>query len=106
MGSISTILKKMFGSKAERDMKQIKPLLDKILSIYPSIDKLSDDELREATLKIKKTISDYVAEERAKKRELREKLEDINISAEEKEQLASEVDKLTNKINDNQCCQN
>ena len=56
MGSISTILKKMFGSKAERDMKQIKPLLDKILSIYPSIDKLSDDELREATLKIKKTI--------------------------------------------------
>ena len=100
MGSISTILKKMFGSKAERDMKQIKPLLDKILSIYPSIDKLSDDELREATLKIKKTISDYVAEERAKKRELREKLEDINISAEEKEQLASEVDKLTKKIDE------
>jgi preprotein translocase subunit SecA len=100
MGSISIILKKMFGSKAERDMKQIKPILDKILAIYPSIDKLSDDELREATRKVKDTIADYVAEDRAKKKELREKLEDINISAEEKEQLASEVDKLAKKIDE------
>lgn len=100
MGSISTLLKKMFGSKAERDMKLIKPILDKILAIYPSIDKLSDDQLREATLKIKKTIADYVADERAKKKELREKLEDINIAAEEKEQLASDVDKLAKKIDE------
>lgn len=81
-------------------MKQIKPILDKILAIYPSIDKLSDDELREATRKVKDTIADYVAEDRAKKKELREKLEDINISAEEKEQLASEVDKLAKKIDE------
>ena len=44
--SVTDIFKKVFGSKADRDMKQLKPILNKILAAYDSIDKLSDDELR------------------------------------------------------------
>ena len=36
----------IFGSKSDRDMKQIKPILEKVLAAYPAIDKLSNDELR------------------------------------------------------------
>ena len=31
MASFSGILKKMFGSKAERDLKQLQPILNKVL---------------------------------------------------------------------------
>ena len=44
--SLTSIIGKMFGSKADRDLKSVKPILEKILAIYPEIDKLGDDELR------------------------------------------------------------
>ena len=44
--AIGDVLKKIFGSKSDRDMKAVKPVLDQILKIYPEIDKLSNDELR------------------------------------------------------------
>ncbi len=98
MGTFLQLLKKILGSKEERDMKQIKPILDKILAVYPQIDALSHDQLREAAQKIKQRIADYVQKERDEKRELRAKLEDMNISPEEKEEIASKVDKLAKKI--------
>ena len=41
------IIKKVFGTKSDRDMKQVKPILDKVTcSLKRSIDKLSSaDEL-------------------------------------------------------------
>ena len=98
MGTFLQLLKKILGSKEERDMKQIKPILDKILAVYPQIDALSHDQLREASQKIKQRIADYVQKERDEKRELRAKLEDRNSSPEEKEEIASKVDKLAKKI--------
>ena len=98
MGTFLQLLKKILGSKEERDMKQIKPILDKILAVYPQIDALSHDQLREASQKIKQRIADYVQKERDATRELRAKLEDMNISPEEKEEIASKVDKLAKKI--------
>ena len=98
MGTFLQLLKKILGSKEERDMKQIKPILDKILAVYPQIDALSHDQLREASQKIKQRIAAYVQKERDEKRELRAKLEDMNISPEEKEEIASKVDKLAKKI--------
>ena len=47
--AISDILKKLFGSKADRDMKEVKPVLDQVLAAYETIDKLSNDALRART---------------------------------------------------------
>lgn len=52
MGTFLQLLKKILGSKEERDMKQIKPILDKILAVYPQIDALSHDQLREASRRL------------------------------------------------------
>lgn len=87
------IIKKVFGSKSERDMKQVKPILEKVLAVYKDIDKLSNDELRARTEELKKKIRER--EEPFEKRiaEIKEHLEsDIPVS--EKEKLATESDKL------------
>lgn len=100
MASFSGIVKKLFGSKADRDLKQIQPILDKTLEAYKRIDLLSDDELREETVRIKKIISDRIAADEAKKKELRGQLDDLTLSPDEKERIATEVDKLTKKIDE------
>lgn len=100
MASFSSVLKKVFGSKEERDLKQVKPILNKVLVEYERVDKLSDDELREETSKLKKIIADRIAQDELKRNELRAKLEDMDISAGEKEKFASEVDSLKKKINE------
>lgn len=87
------IIKKVFGSKSERDMKQVRPILEKVLAAYKDIDKLSNDELRARTEELKKKIRGR--EEPFEKRiaEIKEHLEsDIPVS--EKEKLATESDKL------------
>lgn len=87
------IIKKVFGSKSERDMKQVRPILEKVLAAYKDIDKLSNDELRARTEELKKKIR--AREEPFEKRiaEIKEHLEsDIPVS--EKEKLATESDKL------------
>ena len=100
MASINGFLKKIFGSKAERDMKQIKPILDKVLAAYERIDKLSDDGLRAESERIKGVIQSRIAADEEQKKALRAQLEDVNIAVEKKEALATEVDKLTKKIDD------
>ena len=97
--ALADILKKVFGSKSDRDMKQVKPMLDKVLAAYPGIDALSDDELRarSAALRAKifaveKPFEDRIAEIKA------ELEKDIPVS--EKEALATESDKLVKDEDD------
>ena len=94
----SDLLKKMFGSKADRDLKEIRPILNKALEAYGRIDKMSDDQLREEAQRIKKVIADRIAADEARKKEFRSQLEDMTLAPEQKERIATEVDKLTKKI--------
>ncbi|MBR4094862.1 MAG: preprotein translocase subunit SecA [Bacteroidales bacterium] len=100
MVSFSGFLKKMFGSKADRDMKAIQPILTKILAAYEKIDKLSDDDLRAEAQRIKGVIADRISANEKKKKGLRQQLEDMSITADEKEKLATEVDNLAKKIDE------
>ena len=91
--AISDILKKLFGSKADRDMKEVKPVLDQVLAAYETIDKLSNDDLRARTEELKAKLRDCEAPFENRIAEIRVELEkDIPISR--KEQLATESDKL------------
>ncbi len=91
--SVAGVIKKLFGSKAERDMKAIKPILNKVLAEYEIIDKLSDDDLRAKTEELKKKLRDCEAPFEARIEEIKKTMEgDIAIS--EKEKLATEADKL------------
>jgi len=100
MASVINIIGKIFGSKADRDLKQLTPNVDKILREYERIDKLDHDELRLETEKIRQVIRDHIEEDEKAKVALREQLEDVEIEVEKKEALATEVDKLTKKIDE------
>ena len=100
MASFSNILKKLFGSKAERDLKQITPILNLVLQSYKEIDALTDDQLRDASAELKNIIYKRIQADEERKKELRAQLDDINIAPEKKEALATEVDKLRDKIDE------
>lgn len=101
MALFSSLFKTIFGTKADKDVKALQPYLDKIKEQYERIDTLSNDALRAETEKIKGVIKSYIAENEDKKKALRAKLDNLDISADEKEKVATEVDKLT-KIIDSQ----
>ncbi|MBQ6184519.1 MAG: preprotein translocase subunit SecA [Bacteroidales bacterium] len=91
--AISGLLKKVFGSKSDRDMKLVKPVLDKVLAAYPSIDKLSNDELRARSAELKAKLRECEAPFEKRIEEIKAKLEE-DIPVSEKEALATESDKL------------
>lgn len=91
--AIASILKKVFGSKADRDLKQIRPILNKVLEAYVPIDKLSNDELRAKTEELKARLRDCEAPFEKRIAEIKAKL-DEDIPVHEKEDLATESDKL------------
>ena len=91
--AIASILKKVFGSKADRDLKQIRPILNKVLEAYGPIDKLTNDELRAKTEELKARLRDCEAPFEKRIAEIKAKMEE-DIPVHEKESLATESDKL------------
>ena len=51
-------LKKLLGTKSEKDIKQIQPLVDKTKSIYSTLSTISNEELRARVVAMKKKIKD------------------------------------------------
>lgn len=89
----SNLLSKLFGgTKSERDIKAIKPIIDKIELVLPTIQALSHDELRQRTLDIRAEIFQYVAEETAQIADLKASIEAQEI--EEREKNYAAIDKL------------
>lgn len=52
------IFKKLFGTKSERDIKAIQPYIAKINKAFEKLSLLSNDELREKTVELKKVIAE------------------------------------------------
>ena len=80
MGSFLSLLKRVFGSKEDRDLKQIKPILANVLKEYERVNTLSNDELRAETEKVKQIIKEKIAADSARREELKRLLEDVNVS--------------------------
>ena len=83
----------MFGSKADRDYKAVKPILDKVLAVYPEIDSLSDDDLRAHSAALRQKVRDVEAPFEKRIAEIKDEL-NKDIPVEQKEALAGESDKL------------
>ena len=94
--SVADLFKKMFGTKAERDLKQLQPILAKILKAYDEIDKLPVDELRARSAGLRQIIRDRIAEDETRIAQIKEELEK-DIPVDRKEALATETDKLVKK---------
>ena len=51
------LIEKLFGTYSEREVKRLAPVVDKIESLDSSMQKLSDDELRNKTAEFKDRLS-------------------------------------------------
>ena len=89
-------LKKILGNKAQRDLKEITPNVEKIKAAYIEIKNLSNDELRARTETLKTRIQEYVSTEVARIAELKSDIEEIEID--QREKIYSEIDKLKKEI--------
>ncbi|TVR40146.1 MAG: preprotein translocase subunit SecA [Bacteroidia bacterium] len=96
-----SLIKKIFGSKAERDYKEIQVTLEKTLQTYEEIKTLDNDQLRDKTRELKERIAGHVAEEQKQIDTLREFLEtNYDLDIEEKEKIYNQIDKLDDLQNE------
>ncbi|MBP1676948.1 MAG: protein translocase subunit secA [Bacteroidetes bacterium] len=90
------ILKKLFGNKALRDLKEIEPYVERIKAAYEKIKDMSNDELRAHTEALKARIQEFVAPEQSRIAELRASIEETEID--QREKIYNEIDKLEKEV--------
>ena len=100
MDIVSSILKLFFGSKTDKDRKEIEPYVKKIKEIYPSIEKLSNDELRAHSADLMRRIAEFIASDEAHIAEQKAKLEKAETSLAEKEKISKDIDNTTKRIDE------
>lgn len=97
--SITTgLLKLLFGSKADKDRKLIEPIVKEIKAVYPSIERLTDDELRSKTWELQALIQDRIRPQESQIAELKAQMEDAEIAVDEKEQIATKIDSIKKDV--------
>ncbi|MFM9946479.1 MAG: preprotein translocase subunit SecA, partial [Saprospiraceae bacterium] len=92
-GNIGQSLKKLFGTKYDRDVQTYMPNVQLINEIYEELQGVSNDELRQKTVEFRARIAEFLAEIDEEMRTLRTQAseeEDMN----KKEALFQEVDDL------------
>ena len=90
------VMTKLFGNKAQRDIRAIRPIVEQVNKVYPSLAALSNDELRAKTRELKREVRESAAD-------LRKQIEDIKAQIEKTEiqdraPLFEKVDKLEEEI--------
>jgi len=93
---ISTILTKIFGSKSERDLKKLWPIVEEINEYAEQMKDLSDDELRQKTEEFREKINRATAEidEELEAAKQRLNSSDEDLSVVEHRELSERVEAL------------
>lgn len=94
--SLTSFLGKLFGNKSQRDLREVEPFIKKIKEIYPSIQQLSNDELRAHTTALKEKIAKNVVAEQNEIDHLRGTIEQLDLD--KREEVWARIDKLENDI--------
>ncbi|MEO7211552.1 preprotein translocase subunit SecA [Mucilaginibacter sp.] len=86
---------KLFGSKSERDVKSIQPIVEKIKAEFAKIGVLSNDELRAKTIEFKETIATGLSGIDSEIQAIKDRTEnELDMEVSEKVELYTQLDKL------------
>jgi len=92
---MANFLTKLFGNKSQRDLKVVKPFLDATLAVYPTIEALTNDQLRAKTIEFKERIAKAVESEENELAAMRKRIEEeYDMPVDEKESLYKRIDEL------------
>ncbi len=100
MSVLTSLIKFFGGSKADRDRKMIEPYVQMVLEVYPTLAGLSNDELRARSEAMRAAIAEYIKPEEDRIVQLKADIDTPDVSIDEKEAMAKEVDVLTKKIDE------
>lgn len=89
--SFTSFLSKIFGNKSQRDLKEIKPIIDKINAIGPTLKDLSVDQLRAKIDEVRADIAAATKADEDAAKELREKIEELPFD--QRQPLWDDIDK-------------
>jgi preprotein translocase subunit SecA len=88
-------ISKLFGSKSDRDVKAILPLVEKVKAEFAKLDQLTNDELRARTIAFKQTIKEGLEKIDAEIKAIKEQTEgNPDMDVQEKVELYTQLDKL------------
>ena len=96
--SFVQVLSKIFGNKSQRDLKAIMPIVDKIKAIEPTLESLSNDELRRRIDAVRADLNAATREDNTEISTLREQVETMPF--EERQPIWEKIDKLEKNILD------
>ncbi|MBO5692410.1 MAG: preprotein translocase subunit SecA, partial [Tidjanibacter sp.] len=99
MSLVKSVLKLFFGTKSDKDRKEIQPYVDKILAMYPTIDSLSNDELRGRSAALRQAIAEFIRPEEERVAKLKVEIEG-DIAIEKKSAISKEIEQLLEKIDE------
>ncbi|MEX0686729.1 MAG: preprotein translocase subunit SecA [Balneolales bacterium] len=89
---------KLFGSKSEKDLKRLQPIVEEIKSYEEEMKALTDEELKAKTLTFKENIWEATRENQERKDEINQKLEsfsdDEELSMNDRYDLSEELEDL------------
>jgi len=98
-GLLNKVLKTFLGSKTDRDLKELSPIVDQTNSAYKNLTSLTNDELRAKTTAFKAQIKNYTKDSDDKIVALKNKIEeDSTLSIHDKENIYNEIDALEKKV--------
>lgn len=97
IGTIFNTITKIFGSKSERDLKTILPIVKEINQEYEQLQHISNDELRGKTIAFKEAIAEHLKDIDEEISQTRAQAEAAGVSLYEKEELFRSLDKLAKK---------
>ena len=93
-------LKKILGSKSDKDLKEIYPLVDKINSEYDKLNTISDEDLRSKTEEFKLKIKNSLIETEEEINNLKINYENSEGTLDEKEEILNSIDKIIEDQNE------
>src|SRR5688572_16420605 len=97
---VNKTLSKLFGNKAERDLKELTPFVLQVKDAEQKIGSLSHDELRNKTNEFKKRIQDHIRETVDEVNNINTQIEsDPKMDHNEKEDLYRKIDELKKEEN-------
>ena len=94
MSIVDKVVGGLFGSKSERDNKELQPYVDKINAETDRIQEMSNDQLRAESMELKKRIRGSIAAEQEEIEGLKIQLDDPQMDVDEKERLYQQVEKI------------
>ncbi len=98
MAIVDKILGKLLGNKSERDIKEIKPIVEAVNKEFERLSNLSNDELRAESQRLKDLIKERIKPEEDEINKLKLEVEDAEV--EESEKFYTQIDKLEEKIDE------